>query len=493
MTTSRTHLRGLPNLISVDRRGTRPLYRQIYDALRRLIVEGQLRPDQLVPSTRELTRQLRVSRLPVLNAYAQLIAEGYLETRVGAGTFVARSIPGAKTPMAKVTSRIPSATRRISAEANHLPRYERPAWAASLGPFQLGQPDLHRFPIAIWLRLVSRYSRSMRVKALQYGDAMGRADLREVIATYLRRSRGVRCEPAQIMIVSGSQQALDLSVRVLLDPGSAAWVEEPGYWLVHRVLQARRCRAVPVPVDSNGLNVNAGVKLLRKPRAAFVAPSHQYPLGVTMSASRRLQLLEWAEEAGAWIVEDDYDSEYRYGSFPVASLQGLDRNGRVIYIGTFSKVMFPSLRLGYVVIPPDLIERFAAMREAMDICPADLVQAVTAEFIREGHFARHIRRMRPIYEERYRALLSAIAHDLAGQVAVSGDAAGMHLALLLDRRIDDQKIAARAAQQGLWLSPLSRSYARPGHRRGFVLGFGNSSLAQIAPAVRQLKLLLGTR
>src|SRR5437868_13823658 len=307
-------------------------------------MDGQLRPAQLIPSSRELARELRVSRLPVLNAYAQLIAEGYLESRAGSGTFVASSLPGAaKARSANVASAVTLANRPVAKEAASLPRYERPSWAASLCAFQVGQPELHRFPIETWLRLVARYSRTMRVKALQYCDALGRADLREVIATYLRTSRGVRCEPEQIMVVSGSQQALDLATRVLLDVGSSAWVEEPGYWLVHRVLQARGCRAVPVPVDGEGLDVSAGVKLGRKARAALVAPSHQYPLGVTMSASRRSPLLGWARSAGAWIMQDDYDRDYRYDTMPIASLQGLDTNGRVIYIGSFSKVMFPSL------------------------------------------------------------------------------------------------------------------------------------------------------
>jgi GntR family transcriptional regulator / MocR family aminotransferase len=491
MTSSKTLFRGVPNVISVDRRAAKPLYQQIYASFRARIIDGQLRPAQLVPSSRELARELRVSRLPVLNAYAQLLAEGYLESRAGAGTFVARSLPGAaKARSANVASAIALANRSVSKDAAALPRYERPLWAASLGPFQVGQPDLHRFPIETWLRLVARYSRSMRVKAVQYGDALGRADLREVVATYLRTSRGVRCETEQIMIVSGSQQALDLATRVLLDVGSSAWVEEPGYWLVHRVLQASGCRAVPVPVDGEGLDVSAGVKRSRKARAVFVAPSHQYPLGVTMSASRRLQLLEWAQSAGAWIIEDDYDSEYRYDTMPIASLQGLDTNGRVIYIGTFSKVMFPSLRLGYLVIPPDLVDRFAAVRETMDICPADITQAVTAEFIREGHFARHIRRMRPIYAERRRALAAEIQQKFGGRATVLGDEAGMHLAVLLRGLRNDARIAARAAEGSLWLSALSGLYLGSVRQYGFVLGFGNTNLSQIAPAVRQLKKLV---
>src|SRR5205814_6400236 len=302
-------------------------------------------------------------------------------------------------------------------------------------------------PMDIWSKLVQRSSRRVQVKGLQYGDPMGLPELRETIAVYLRTARGVQCEAGQIMIVSGSQQALDLTTRVIVDPGAAVWVEEPGYWLVHHVLRAAGCRSVPVPVDAEGLNVAAGIRLNRKARAAFVAPSHQYPLGVTMSATRRLQLLEWAQRAAAWIVEDDYDSEYRYNSKPIASLQGMDQHYRVIYIGTFSKVMFPALRLGYIVIPPDLVERFAAMRQSMDLCPSHIPQAVMHEFIREGHFARHIRRMRPIYAQRREVLVTELAHTFGEGAEIIGDEAGLHLALLPPKLRYDRQLAARAAKE----------------------------------------------
>src|SRR5947208_4219116 len=357
MTTSKTQFRGISNLINIDRRASEPLYQQIYESFRNRIIRGGLRPGELVLSTRSLARSLRISRLPVMNAYAQLLAEGYFESRVGAGTFIATSLPAHQggRSLGAATARINNRSRRISSRAAAMPPYERPVWAGSLGPFQIGQPDLHSFPMDIWSKLIARYSRRVQVKGLQYGDPMGLPELRETIAVYLRTARGVHCEAGQIMIVSGSQQALDLTTRVILDPGAAVWVEEPGYWLVHHVLRAAGSRSVPVPVDAEGLNVAAGIRLNRKARAAFVAPSHQYPLGVTMSATRRLQLLEWAQRAGAWIVEDDYDSEYRYNTKPIASLQGMDQHDRVIYIGTFSKVMFPALRLGYIVIPPDLV------------------------------------------------------------------------------------------------------------------------------------------
>jgi len=478
-------------LIAIDRRAQMPLYRQIYDAFRTRIVHRELRPGQLVPSTRQLARELRVSRLPVLNAYAQLLAEGYFESRVGAGTFIASSLPGDADPRSRKTSATQATgLRPVSARVSTLPQYVRPSWAAGLGPFRVGQPELGQFPLEVWSKLVARHSRNMKLSELQYGNAMGFEALREAVAVYLRTSRAVLCEADQIMIVSGSQQGLDITTRVLLDPGVPVWVEEPGYWLVHHVLKAAGCRAVPVPVDEEGLDVSAGIKLCPNARAAFVAPSHQYPLGVTMSATRRFQLLAWAQQAGAWIIEDDYDSEYRYESPPISSLQGLDTNSRVIYIGTFSKVLFPSLRLGYVVIPPDLVDRFAVVRQSMDLCPPHADQAVLTEFIREGHFARHIRKMRQIYGERRRVLVEEIERQLRSSCTVVGGEAGIHLTILLDGRVRDSEIAAKAAERKLGLFALSLSYVGDAPRQGFVLGFGNTQVSEIPGAVCLLKKLL---
>src|SRR5581483_7587622 len=311
-------------------------------------------------------------------------------------------------------------------------------------------------------------------------------DFRETVATYLRTARAVHCEADQIMAVSGSQQALDISARVLLDPGSRVWIEEPSYQLTRYALTMAGCHLIPVPVDGEGLDVAAGIQRSRTARAAYVTPSHQFPLGVTMSASRRLQLLDWAQSAGSWILEDDYDSEYRYEKMPIASLQGLDRNSRVIYIGTFSKTLFPSLRLGYMVIPSDLVDRFAGVRRAMDLFPAHLYQAVLTDFIRDGHFARHIRKTRLLYSERRDALVEALRIEFGSLLDVVGGEAGMHLVVTLPKGMLDNKISVRAAAQKLWLWPLSACYLSKALRQGFILGFGSTKAAEMRQAVRRL-------
>jgi GntR family transcriptional regulator/MocR family aminotransferase len=303
----------------------------------------------------------------------------------------------------------------------------------------------------------------------------------------------LRCNTEQIMIVSGSQQALEITARVLLDPGDRVWVEEPSYRLARAVFVLAGCRIVPVPVDEEGLDVAAGVKLSRKARAAFVTPSHQFPLGVSMSASRRFQLLEWAQDKRSWIIEDDYDSEYRYDSLPIASLQGLDLNARVIYIGTFSKVLFPALRLGYIVIPLDLVDRFISVRRAMDICPPHFYQEVVTDFMSEGHFARHIRRMRILYRDRRSALVDSIHQELGHRVELLGGEAGMHVSVTLPDGSRDREISERASRQKFWLWPLSPSYAGEASRSGFILGFGSTALEEIPLAVRRLKNLLSAK
>lgn len=485
---------GISPIVAIDRKCPKALHRQIYDAYRTAIVEGNLRGGQRVPSTRMLATELGVSRIPVLNAYAQLLAEGYLESRVGAGTVVSTALPDQVSLPEKSKSRligVQTRLRTIAKRAQQLPSADNFPGRRGWGAFAVGQVAFEHFPFQIWNSLVTRRCRNTSARFMDYGDPMGSKALRDAIAAYLRTARGVHCEAEQIMIVSGSQQALDVTVRVLLDRGSRVWMEEPGYRFARSVFLFHGCQVVAVPVDRDGLNVAHGLKHGRKARAAFVTPSHQNPLGVTMSASRRLELLDWAERNGSWIIEDDYDSEFRYESLPIASLQGLDRHARVVYVGTFSKVLFPSLRMGYLIIPPDLIERFRAVRFAMDIGPAGFHQAVLADFIREGHFARHIRRMRLLYGKRRTALINSIREEFGNDVEITGGDAGMHLTLSLRalslRGISDREVASRAAGEELWLAPLSTFYAGSGARQGFMLGFGSTPEEEIAGAVRRLR------
>jgi GntR family transcriptional regulator/MocR family aminotransferase len=477
-------------VIAVNRKASKPLHRQIYDGFRGLIVEHNLSAGQQIPSTRALAVELKISRIPVLTAYAQLLAEGYFESRAGAGTFVCSSLPDQLTSAdrrAASPRKVRTGVRPIAARALLLPRYERLLWLRGGGAFSLSRPALDQFPFAEWARLVMRHCRNPHANTLEYGGPWGSEHLRDSICTYLRTSRAVHCQPQQVMIVTGSQQALEISARVLLDPGSSVWVEEPGYWLTRHVLIGAGARMVPVRVDNEGIDVSAGIKLCRNARAAYVAPSHQYPLGATMSASRRMQLLDWAQSAGSWVIEDDYDSEYRYDSMPIASLQGLDQHSRVIYIGTFSKTLFPGLRLGYVVIPEDLVARFVAVRHAMDVTPPSFFQAVLTDFMNEGHFARHIRRMRLLYGERRTALVESLRKEFGSTLEILGAEAGMHLAVLLPKILRDTDVANRAARQNLWLWPLSPSYLGKNPRHGFVLGFGSTTAEEMPRAVRRLK------
>ncbi len=483
-------------MIAVNRKGPKALHRQIYDAYRAAIVDGRLRPGQRIPSTRVLASEIRVSRFPVLNAYAQLLAEGYFESRVGAGTVIASSLPDQLTstkPAGRAHASIPSGPRPVARCCSVLPRVVRFPWLQKWGAFRVGQVAFDQFPLGVWSNLVARRCRNSDAHAFHYGDQMGSMVFRETIANYLRTARSLHCEAEQIMIVGGSQQALEISARVLLDPGNRVWVEQPGYHLAREAFALAGCYPVPVPVDREGLDVAAGIKQCRKARAAFVTPSHQFPLGVTMSASRRLQLVDWAQTSGSWIIEDDYDSEFRYESLPIASLQGLDSNSRVIYIGTFSKVLFPSLRLGYIVIPSDLVERFHAVRRVMDLSPPRFYQEVVSDFIREGHFARHIRRMRVHYGELRKELVVSLRRELGPLVELLGDEAGMHVAVTLQNGSCDLDIAQRAARLNLSLWPLSPSYVGEASRQGFILGFGGTKLTEIPNAVRKLRNLLAMK
>src|SRR5262249_22915975 len=378
------------------------------------------------------------------------------ESRPGAGTFVARALPDALSrptrPAGNGASPEPERPgRRILARRSREFLSDPGAWLEGLGAFHCPSPPLDLFPNKIWPSLVARHGRRFDASRPAPNDPMGLPALREAVADYLRSARAVRCEANQIMIVSGSQQALDLTGRVLLEDGSPVWVEDPGYFGTQRALTMAGARLVPVPVDDEGLDVDAGLARCSRPRAVYVTPSHQLPLGVTMSASRRLRLLDLARRRSVWIVEDDYDGEYRYANLPIASLQGLDRDARVLYLGTFTKSLFQAIRLGYVVLPRDLVAPFAAGRRSMDMFSPPFFQAVLADFLREGHFDRHLRRTRSVCRERRAALVGALESELGARVRIIGDQAGMFLTLVLEPGYRDVEVVRRAAEEGLRL------------------------------------------
>ena len=497
-TVVRTLPPGILPVVAIDRTSSKPLYKQLYEGYRDAIVERRLSGGQRLPSTRSLAAELQISRIPVLGAFEQLLAEGYFETRPGAGTFVARSLPDVRPrPASQPATGSPAepaapGRRTVARRPTQVLLHDEPGpWTAGLEPFQCPSPPVDRFPTKVWSALVARHSRRFDPGQLHYHrDPMGLPSLRETVARYLRTSRAVRCEAGQIMVVSGSQQALDLASRVLLDDGSPVWIEEPGYWGARHALQMAGARLVPVPVDGEGLDVDAGIARCPGPRAVYVTPSHQLPLGMTMSASRRLKLLDWARRRGVWIIEDDYDGEYRYGNLPVASLQGLDRDSRVIYIGTFTKSLFPAIRLGYIVLPPDLVAPFVAVRRAMDMFSPPFVQSVLADFIQEGHFERHLRRTRLLCRQRRRALVFALGERLGSQLRVIGDQAGMFLTTVLEKGRRDREVATRAALQGVRTFPLSECYMGRTRRQGLVLGYGGFTEKEIAEGVDRLRAVL---
>ena len=481
--------------VALDTASGVPMYDQLSEWFRRAILAGQLRPGQRVPSTRSLAKELNISRVPVLSAYEQLFAEGYLETFVGAGTCVAHSIPADTRPVnpaQRAAQRsAPSAPRRVARRVEGL-RTPPQTWADNQGAFRIGLPAMDHFPTAAWAKLVNRHARHAAIGDMVYAGPMGYPPLREAIAEYLATVRAVRCDASQIIITTGSQQGLQLCAHALLEAKDHVWMEDPGYPGARQALHTVGAQIVPVPVDDEGLHVDAAIRLSRHARAAYISPSHQFPLGVTMSASRRMQLLNWAARTGAWIIEDDYDSEYRFGGRPLASLQGMDIDDRVIYVGTFSKVMFPALRMGYIVVPKDLVSAFAAVRDAFDTFSPTLYQAALTDFIRDGQFARHIRRMRALYLERRMALLDAIDHYMDGKLEVIGTHAGMQLAALLPRGIDDVALSIQTAKLGVSTRPLSICYARPPRRGGVILGYSGASVQEIREGVRKLRSCLSS-
>ncbi len=488
----------LPNIILNLQDGSpEPVYRQLYNELRAAILKGQLAPGARLPSTRELAIELELSRTTVLNAFDQLIAEGYIEGHVGAGTYVCCTLPEDLLNIQFKAIRVTTYSRvkrLLSNRGSMLASTAVSALARVGAPrvFRGGIPALDRFPVDIWGRLGARRWRGGSYDLLQYGDPAGYRPLREAVADYLGASRAVRCDADQVIIVAGSQQALEITAQVLLDPGEPAWIEEPGYLGARGALLGAGARLVPVPVDDDGLDVAAGIKLCAAARVAYVSPSHQFPLGMTMSLTRRLALLEWANRSGSWILEDDYDSEYRYAGRPIASLQGLDSEGRVIYIGTFSKVLFPSLRLGYIIAPSDLVDPFIKTRAIFDRHSPTIEQAVLADFITEGHFARHIRLMRTLYAERQGVLIQEIKSRLAGLLEVYPHNAGMHLVGWLPKSVSDISAGRRAGEHGVEVVPLSTFCLEAQRRGALILGYAAHDPKEIRKGVRRLSAALSS-
>jgi GntR family transcriptional regulator/MocR family aminotransferase len=419
----------------------------LYAALRGLVESGQLKPGAKLPPSRQLASQLSISRGAVVAAFDQLVADGFADATVGSGTFVAQAVPRPR-----------GQTTKPSFEPDVLP----------FRPGRMGSAMMDEAAFAILRRLIAKDLRQPALRGLHYSDPRGSDELREEIASYLRSARGVRLHADQVMITSGSQQALDFVLRALLAPGDAVWMEDPGYPAVVALLRGNGLKIAPVPVDTEGLTVSVGRTLAPRAKAVYVTPSHQYPLGVTMTMTRRLALLDWARSSSAWIIEDDYDSEFRYAGPPLTSLQGMDGADRVIYLGTFSKALFPGLRMGYVVLPAGIMERVIALRERTDRYPQTLADGALAAFLREGHFAHHLRRAR----KRAKASRDALVAGLnEGPIKTTSPAQGLHLVAQAPRRLSECRAVQLADEAGLSARPLSAMYLAAKPKPGLLIGF----------------------
>lgn len=473
-----------------------PLYRRIYHSLKSAIRAGRLGPTARLPSTRALAADLGVSRNTVMLAYEQLAAEGYLASRDRAATSVAGAVP-APAPAAASPARPAAGNPRLSAYATRLTRNPAhpPAGSYVSRPglrydFRYGKPSMDEFPRRIWRKMLAAQARQSAAESYGYASPAGHQPLREALSDYLKRARGVDCDAGQVIIVNGSQQGFDLAARVLLDPGDSAVIEEPNYPGSTLPFEAAGARLIRVGVDGQGLDTT---RLPKNARLACVSPCHQFPTGVIMSMERRLGLLAWAKRANAWVVEDDYISEFRYEGRPLEALQSLDRDGRVIYAGTFSKTLFPALRLGYLVVPRALVRPFLAAKWAADRYTATLAQAAIAEFISDGHFERFLRRASGRNGARRRALIEALRQHFGDRVEVTGEDAGVHLLVWLNGVAPGavDALVAKAAGAGVGLYSIAPYYTRPLRRPGLLFGYASLSEADIRAGVRKLASVMG--
>ncbi|WP_374654840.1 PLP-dependent aminotransferase family protein [Dongia sp.] len=484
--------------IALDEDAAAPLFHQLYAQLRQAILGGRLRPGEKLPASRALAGELGISRNTVLGAFEQLASEGYLIMRGGSGTYVAGDLPDRTPEGARPIGRAAAAPQmaRRSTILLRAPRTRVEPARASLAPcFAPGWIDSGDFPFALWSRLLAKTWRQPMRAIVNGGDPGGYPPLRAAIADYLRQARGIDCAPDDVLIVSGIRQAVDLTCRLLLDPQDKVWVERPGFPGIGAAIAASGGRLVHVAVDEEGLDVTEGLRRAPRARLACVAPSHQYPLGIVMSLQRRLALLAWARKAKAWVLEDDYDSEFRYTGRPLAALRSLDEDGRVIYVGTLSKLLFPSLRIGYLVAPPALAAAFRSARAVVDDQPAMATQPALAEFFASGHLAAHVRRMRQTYARRQQLLLQAAERHFNGRIVLKPDTAGLHLVgRLADpalRRQGDARIAEKIAAAGVTVSPLSAYDVTPkAGQDGLMFGYAAVPDARIEPGAKAIAAAL---
>lgn len=467
------------------------LYRWFYEELRTAILDGSLRPGIRLPATRDLASTYRMSRATVVTAFEQLKSEGYVEGKAGSGTYVSQVLPEQLLDVRGPRSekRLPHRRVALAEYARRLQPFRGTA-QRPLRAFRPNQPALDMFPTTLWAQVAARRLRRVSANLLAGGEALGYRPLRQAVADYLNSSRGVKCSAEQVLILSGAQEALDRTARILLNPGEPVWTEEPGYPGASVVFRAVGARICPVPVDGEGLDLDRGRKKWKAPRLVYVTPAHQFPLGVTMTLRRRLALLEWARQAGVLIFEDDYDSEYRYSGRPIPALQGLDRSGMVIFAGSFSAVLFPALRLGYLVVPPEMVDVFAAAESVTTHHPPLLEQAVLCDFITEGHFARHIRRMRELYAERLSVLLECAREKLADALEISSVEAGLQTVGWLKRGLKAERVADLAATRDVEVVPLSQYASGKSRREGLILGFAAVDPKELRRGVEELARVL---
>ncbi|MGR3804712.1 MocR-like pyridoxine biosynthesis transcription factor PdxR [Marinibacterium profundimaris] len=475
--------------IRLDRSSRRSISVQLYQGLRDVILSGGLRAGERLPATRTLAKETGVSRTTVIDAIDRLVAEGMLVSRVGAGTFVSDTLDRERPPPVGDAAR-PSGGKqpRLSYAIGHAGAdFARRSWLPHRGgAFVTALPALEAFPMAHWSRISARLMRAERGVMMGYGEPKGYAPLRRAIAMHLNVLKGMNCDPGQIFVTSGAQQAFSLIGQLLLNPGDRVWMENPGASGARNAFLAEGADLVPVRVDDEGLVVSDGLQKAPHFRLAFVTPSHQQPLGHVMSLSRRFELLKAAEDAQALVVEDDYDSEFHFGSAPQPALSSIDANERVIYVGTFSKSLFPALRLGFIVVPPRMVEAFDRLFMDWASGPPTMTQAITADFMDEGHFATHIRLMRRLYKARYEALMEASA-QLRGAVEVQQTSGGFHTPARLAPGIDEARVVAQAAQKGVTLVPLARYCLAPLDKAGLVLGFGCATPEDISHGISVLR------